>query len=528
MTKPSTLTPADRLLLTLLSLALILLCVHRSATHLLWPDELLGYRLLAAPTLSAMLRGWYHGADGGGLLYYLTARLWTSFFGLSALTLRLFSTAGTIAALWLVWTAARRLVPTLAVVCAIILVYLIPQEFLFQTCDARFYGLFLAASALAGLLFLRSAEQPLSRLGLAGTALAHTFLVGSHLLGIVYSVSLVAGMFLLSRQWRTQRPAAVAAASSWLLLPLSWHAAQASASIAVKPFWSKSPGADDLLTALTLSSPLATGLLALLLFLYLLTRTIPALRRQLSSSAPPPPPSARNPLLPPAARTLILCEIAAILILFLKSQIDAPVFRERYLLPATLATTLLTAALLTRLCPPRWLRPPSFLKTLLWSTLILAPGITAAFLRPMNEDIFPPPAFVAVARALPPLPILATHFPAYTALSHYDPGHTYLYLLDWPYDLAPTRPATDLSSERLMQNVARAHLDGNTVLTCHDLFTRYPGDLLLLTEPRRQPWLDDRLRHNPAFRVTPLPPLPPWRGVSLWSIHRLIPTPPPC
>ena len=518
MTQPpaSILTPADRLLLALLAAALVLLCVHRSNTHLLWPDELLGYRLLAAPTLTAMLRGWYHGADGGGLLYYLTARLWASLFGLSALALRLFSTAGAILALCLTWTAARRLAPTLAVALAISLVFLVPQEFLFQVSDARFYGLVLAAAALAGLMFLRSADGKLTRRDLAWTALAHILLVGSHILGVVFSVALVLGMLAVGRR-RQHLPAIAAAATGWLLVPLSWHAAQASASIAVKPFWAKKPAADDLITALTLSSPLATGPLPLLPLLYLLQRWVPALRRR----------AARQPLLPPGARVLVLCEIAAVLVIFARSQVGAPVFRERYLLPATLATTLLTAALLTRLCPPAWFAQKRPAATLLWSSLALAPALAFAFLRPMNESIYAPPPFVAAARALPPLPILATHFPAYTVLSHYDPGHTYLYLLDWPFDLASGRPASDLSAERLMGNVARAGLDRGTVLSCHEIFTRYP-DLLLLTEPRRQPWLDQRIRNNPGYTLEPRPPLPAWRDVSIWSVHRVGSAAPPC
>lgn len=246
----------DCIVFTILALGLIALSVYRSTTHLLWPDEILGYRLLAAPTVKGMLRGWFEGADGGGLLYYLFARLWTKMFGLSEVTLRSFSTLGMLISMFFIWVCGRRFATTLLVAIAVTVVYLIPVEFLWQASDGRFYGMFLASAALCSLLFLIGTTNKPTPSLLIWTALAHTFLVESHILGAVYSGFLVLGMLLVGKA-RGQLPLVSAAAFGWLLIPFSWHAARASASIAIRPFEVPPPALDDLITGPTLSDPFA-------------------------------------------------------------------------------------------------------------------------------------------------------------------------------------------------------------------------------------------------------------------------------
>ena len=496
----------DCVVLATLAVGIVAVSIHRSKTHLLWPDEVLGYRLFAAPTVKGMLRGWYAGADGGGLLYYLFARLWTMLFGLSELTLRLFSTLGMLISVLIIWLSGRCFATPLIVAVAMSVVYLIPVEFLWQASDGRFYGMFLASAALCSLLFLIAAENRTTPLLLLWTALAHTLLVGSHILGVVYSGFLVLGMFFVGRP-RERLPLAGAAAIAWILVPLSWHAAKASASIAVRPFAVPPPALDDLVTGPALSDPLATGILASLLALFLVSRF--GTSRQDG-----------EPLMPHSAKVLLLCLFGAMAALFVKSQIGVPVFRERYLFPVTIGTTLLLIFLLKRILPVPWSKPLGAVSTVSFCLCVMVPPLVFSAFRSMKEDIYPPSSFIRDASALPETPVVVTHFPAYTVLSHYDSRHRYLYMVNWQYDLAPGRLPADYSSERLMENIRRGGLDEQSLVACHDIFARYP-DFTLLTEPRRQTWMMSQLLHNPAYKVEQLTGFQPWRTATAWSVHRL-------
>lgn len=135
-------TAADWFLAYCFSATFLTLCVLRSRTHFLWADEIFGYRVLSAQPFSSVVKGWWEGADGGGPVYYLLAKVWIHFFGLSALTLRLFSAAGMCTAVLLLWITARRFLSTVAISFSMGLVYLIPLETRWQEVNGRFYVLF--------------------------------------------------------------------------------------------------------------------------------------------------------------------------------------------------------------------------------------------------------------------------------------------------------------------------------------------------------------------------------------------------
>ena len=112
-------------------------------------------------------------------------------------------------ALLLVWTAVRRFCSTVVTAIAIGAVFFVSPASIWQELSGRFYGTFLAFAALASLLFLITAEDEPRRRDLAATGLAHACLVGSHILGIVYSVSLVAGAIALDRRRKRVRLASI-------------------------------------------------------------------------------------------------------------------------------------------------------------------------------------------------------------------------------------------------------------------------------------------------------------------------------
>ena len=509
---------ADWILLTLLCTFLFSLCILRSRSRLLWADELYGYRVLGAPTVGGMLQGWWQGADGGGLLYYLLGRLWVQIFGLSELTLRLFSTASMAVALVLLWTTARRFCSTLVTAVSVGFVFLTPAVMLWQELNGRFYGLFLASASLACLMFLITAEAKPGPLDLPLTALAHATLIGSHILGLVYSFALLCGMvafdlFHRRLRWRLY----LAALFAWLLVLLSFHAIHSSSSIAQGLFWTHRPRPFDLLPAWaafgTLTGPLlvCSWILAGLAALLFHNRRR-ALLHQLTN----------QPVL------FLLGSLAlAQLILYFKSQTGTSIYSDRYLLPLAIGTVLLFGVSLSVLLPLSAASGKTLGLQFSLALLALLPLCAFALFRKTNYALYPPTGYPEqIAARIPAGAPVLTALPAFTLLSHYDPTHRYLFLLDWPFDLAPGHLA-DYSGERLMENWQRAGYNADRILPCPILFARFP-DLYVLLSGHRAQWFNERLLHNPAYTVSHVADFSDWQALSLWSVHRNAPGPPPC
>ena len=497
-------------LVCLLSAFLFALCAVRSRSRLLWADELYGYRVLGSPSIRGMLRGWYQGADGGGLFYYLLGRLWVDAFGLSALTLRLFSTLGMAAAMALNWTALRRYVCTFAAAVSIGVVYLTPAVMLWQELNGRFYGLFLAFAALASLWFLVTAEREPTRSDLVITTLAHACLIGSHILGLVYSFGLIAGGLTLD-DWR-KRPRwklHLAEAAGWLMIPVSYHAMRSSSSVATDVFWTRRPDLAQLLLGFAIFGTVTVYLLAGVLVLAVLHRflsrqTVPSMRQ--------------TEYLAPVF--LIGSLVLAQAILFIKSQTGISVYSDRYLIPIGIGTALGFAIALQSLLSKAIRQPRSRGFGLSFSLFALIPFFAFALSRQTNFALYPPTGYTQKLAAMIPrdAPVL-TNLPAFTLLSTYDPTHHYLFMLDWSYDLQPSQHR-DVSGERLMENWKRAGYEAGNILPCTSIFSRYPDNYVLLA-PYRGSWFEDRLLHNPAYSVQQLAVSTQWQYLTLWRVHRV-------
>ena len=513
----SCMSRADWVLVFLISAFFFSLCAARSQSRLLWADELYGYRVLGSPTIRGMLRGWYQGADGGGLLYYLLARAWVSVFGLSALTLRLFSTAGMAVAVVLNWIALRRYVSTFAAAVSIGVVYLTPAVMLWQELNGRFYGLFLASAALASLWFLVTAEREPTSSDLWITALAHACLIGSHILGLVYSFSLILCILALDC-WRNRLrwKLYLAAAAGWLLVPLSYHAIRSSSSIATHVFWTRKPDWKELFLGSAMFGTLTVYLFAIVLALALLHRLVSG-RPRLSGH--------KISYLP--AAFVIGALFLAQGILFVKSQTGISVYSDRYLIPVGVATSLVFALALQSLLPKPIRRPASWVYEFILPLFTLVPFCIFALSRRTNFALYPAVGYPQKLAAMIPLDApVVTNLPAFTLLTTYDPTHRYLFLLDWSYDLQ-LGPQKDMSGERLMENWKRAGYEADNILPCTSIFSRFP-DVYLLLAPYREDWFEDRLLHNPSYQVQKLAVSAEWQYLTLWSVHRVGTGPLPC
>lgn len=507
-------------MLALLVALLFCMSAYRSRTRLLWADELLCYKVFADPSLLHRLRAWYRGADGGGLLYYLLGSLWFRLFGLSELSLRLFSTAGMGVALVALWATLRRYASTLLTAFCLGVVFFTPPALLWQEVNGRFYGLLFATATVVALLTLYVLEHSRpSRLLLAALFLAHACLVTSHIFGLLFSFSFVVGTLIADRLRHWVRwPVYLLPACSWIFAVISLPATRASGSVAGKFFWTHKPVMADLLFSIAGYGRLTSSLLAVCLG----TALLRWVAWQMTGRGRP------VRLRPPFAPSVLVASLVlADLLFFAKSQVGSSIFSDRYLLPMLIASALLLAGSLSILLPQSLLRPYGRSAEALGALLVLLPFCWYGATRDVNYSLYPNSSYVPQVNAYlrPGVPALAS-LPVFPFLHVYDPQHQVLYQTDWGFADDPAH-AADYSGERLMENWKRAGYLADDIMPCTELFARYPQVDLLLS-PHDYAWFNDRVLHAPDFRVTPVGIVHEWDWVDVYRVDRISAGPPPC
>ena len=172
---------ASWLFLAVGCLALTVGCIVHSHHSPMWVDELYSFDLIQDPSLPHMLAASGDQADGSPPLYYLLVRPWATVFGLSELSLRLFTSLAFCVAFVLIWKMLRRAYAFWPSALALALVIGTSHVIRFENCNVRFYGLLFALVALAAFLAARLGEQehPGTRL-LAANTLTQAALVLCH------------------------------------------------------------------------------------------------------------------------------------------------------------------------------------------------------------------------------------------------------------------------------------------------------------------------------------------------------------
>ena len=237
------LTPADVWLIAV-GICLVLFVSYVLGKHrIFWEDEMLGWMLLRDPSWRHMMQAWQMGADGGGFAFYVSGRLWFYFFGASEISFRAYSAASFGLALCLLWATLRRFYSTALVAFAIFNTWFFSQTIVTHLAEGRFYGLLMLGTAWTVFLLFRADAAVRT-----GTALyllsfaAHALLVTSHLLGIVYSATVLLALILLDhRRGRARLLLWATIASSWLLLIPERAAIVATAQVGKPHFWTTQP-----------------------------------------------------------------------------------------------------------------------------------------------------------------------------------------------------------------------------------------------------------------------------------------------
>jgi hypothetical protein len=505
------------------SAVLLYICIALSHSRILWPDEVYARELTLDPSFAHMLAAWSQGVDGGGILYYIACRLWLNLVGFSELKLRLFSCFGIILAFNVIWAAARRYFSIIPVAFAAALVFLTSSCLIWQDFNGRFYGMYLAAAALCAMLFLYTAEkESLTTLDLLLVCLAHTLLVGTQVLGVLYSAGILLAMIAFDRLWNRFRPRLyLAAAASWLFLLISIRGVLALTAIAKGHFWTLKPAVRNLLDPDFGFNPLVAQCFKWLLVAAAILWFATGRRKPQSSVAD---------VLRSHPWLFLLSALAfAELLIFAKSKFGVSIWSDRYLIPLQISAVFLLAAAASSVWSLSAPLGPVRHLLIVGAAALIVVKARPAIANPLYAFVFPDAGMPQRLQAmLPPgHEIVMAAANDFFILRTYDPSHHYLFLSDWAYNDAPIRADGNYAIERMMNNWKSAgYLAPGDLATC-ETFYQGPASLTLVMDSAHEQWMKDRLIDNPAFDLQKVGSFDEWSPVTLWTVRR-VGNPGPC
>lgn len=234
-------------------LSLIVSCILYSLHKQEWADEVFSRTELSDRSLPHLMHALMHLGGAGMPLFSLTAWPWARLFGLSDLSLRLYSCAGVCGAFLVLLFVLRRRLSGRASLLGVAFAFFACMVVTDQNAEARGYGLylFLCALAIAELLRVMDTPRPAAR-DLLFLALTQAGMVLGHVLALIFCglllLALVAADIAARRlRWRVWLCFSV----GWLAI-LPWiPAIRASAAIA-KPYgWLTPPTLAHVLVGLS-------------------------------------------------------------------------------------------------------------------------------------------------------------------------------------------------------------------------------------------------------------------------------------
>lgn len=448
--------------------------------RIFWEDEMLGWMLLTDPSWHHMVQAWKMGADGGGFGFYVTCRAWLHLFGPSEVAFRMYSAVCFGLAFVLNWAVARRFYGRWVVGFALFNTYFCSPPIVLHLVEGRFYGLLMMATALTVWLAVKAEDLP-QRVPLGwylAMFAAHALLTTSHLLGVVYSFFVLGGMVVTDRLAGRWRPGLYGAgALSWVLLLPELPAIRASAAVGKPWFWTVQPTAIRLLGPLTaFSGEVALGVLVLALL-----ATWSVWRSGHAWQSVKVAYYRRRPVYIMTA-ALLMVPVAFLV----EGFIGTSLFINRYLMPVSIATTFLTAELLTliywRGLLPARLR--GLLPMLRWVSATALTGLIGVWVfwhlpgYIMAQEAYTPKLSATLPKGVPVLLEDAWIFTEVIGREH-DSGVQYLYPLDWQQTVSPYAPRLEVTQYNLMKNWRKVGYFSGSIVYLKDFLARTPEFLVV-------------------------------------------------
>ncbi|MGB6904717.1 MAG: glycosyltransferase family 39 protein [Acidobacteriaceae bacterium] len=478
--------PLFRWILPLLGVgSLLASCILWSLRKPMWGDEVFTVTELRDPSLLHLLHAVPRLGGAGMPLFYLTAWPWAHVFGLSDLSLRLYSSVAVCGAFLILLAAMRRRFSDSAAFLGVAFGLFASLIVLDQNSEARGYGLYLLLCALAVAQALKVAEEESPRTrDLILLALTQAGLVFGHILGLVY-----AGLILLAllavdlgqRRFRTR--VYLACIAGWLALVPWIPAIQASAAVGRPHGWINVPTLGDL--AASLSFWLFTGL-------YWQVPHVPAAivgagwLCAVACVGVLILASVQGIKTSPAQRPVYLLGFALLLgpaAFFVVSHLAAPIFLPRYLIPSALGICILASAWAARSRAGN-----GTAVTILSCAVLLLPIATALLAHPTGLNV----AWVdqiAAGRT-----VVCDSLKDFMVMTRYSdqPGR-----VEYPLDeaAASTVPGVD-TDVRLLKNYRR---EGYLVENLPDPAQILSRKSFLVLDNTGAPWFPLVIEHNPRF-----------------------------
>ena len=483
----SRLSALDRWLFPVLGvLSLIASCILYSLHKQEWADEVFSRIELSDRSLPHLMHALMHLGGAGMPLFSLTAWPWARLFGLSDLSLRLYSCAGVGGAFLVHLFTLRRRCSVRASFLGVAFALFACSVVIDQNAEARGYGLYLLLCTLAIAQLLRVMDTPRpSARDLLLLALTQAGMVLGHVLALIFCglllLALVAGDVAERRlRWRVY----LCFCAGWLAI-LPWiPAIRASAAIA-KPYgWLSPPTAVNVLIAFScwffsgIYHPLlGTGtadLAGCVCGMICVAIPVIAALQSLRGATP----SRRAVLL------VGLALVAAPLPFLLVSYLISPIWVARYMIPMALGVAMLAAALFDSIQPLR-----GKIGEIAGFVLLLLPIGAALAARPEHLDV------ARVDQIAAGRPLVCDWTRDFMVMVRYSSDPAKLeYPLDWTAALQG--PRVSVGGYNLLQNYRR---EGYLRPYLYDASAVLDQQSFLVLDSTDTNWFQLRIAGNPLY-----------------------------
>jgi len=517
--KPTTFAKWEYIIPALAVVALIVSCIIISSKRYFWIDELFTYLLIGDRSFRHMLIAFGDKFTNVPPLYFVLGWLWARAFGVTELSLRLFSALGMSVACVVTWITLRRNYGFWPTVIGTLGAFCVADLVLIQNAEARMYGLFLAVCSSGVLEFdVINRKQYCSTGTLLVNALIHAAIVQTHLFGIIYSGAILCAFIIRDRFFNVFRPRVyLSVVLGWLSLipyiPTFLNQADAGNPRA----WIPVP---DLSQLTLLLVPSTSQPLSLVITLVLIILGILFVFRRIIYREEEIVQEQKSSVTEVSLRILAFLFLAVPLCVWIVSRTVKPLFVPKYVIPVTLAWAILLAYLASQIIERGKLLLPHGLRrkislVVLWALAIIFLIHPITYARSLLNESFP--GMNDVSFGYGSLPIVTTHSHDFVKRFHYSPERDrYFFVLDWEAALDTRSGLFGPQEYKIMDALKRDYPDvfGDHIAQLSDFLNQHDRFLVLADLPyrprstaqdlHRPRWLETRIQNNPGFKTTTL------------------------
>jgi hypothetical protein len=480
--------PLDRWGLPLLGVvSLIVSCIVYSLKKQEWADEVFTRIEVSDRSLFHLMHALTRLGGAGMPLFYLTAWPWAHVFGVSDLSLRLYSCVGVCAAFLVLGRALGRHFSMRAGYLGAGFGMFACMVVIDQNAEARGYGLYLLLCALAIAQLLRMGETPRpTARDLTLLALSQAGVVLGHVLGLFYAGLMLAALAIADLRERRVRVKVYACVMAGWLALIPWlPAIRASMDVAKPHGWIGKPSLGDLIIGVSywlfagIYFPLLRGthfgvMVGWVVGVFCVAALVVAALYGIRDRAP------AKRLAYVLAFALMLGPVA----IYILSHVATPIWVARYMAPSALGVALLAAG---------WADRNLFTRgaggIVLWGVVVLLPIAGAVCARPDTLNVGRVDAVAAGQ------PIVCDWVRDFMVMERYSAAPaTVEYPMDWPAALQG--PPIAVGAYHLLWNYRRdGYMTGNIV----DEPAVLSQPTFVVLDNKETNWFQIEIAANPAF-----------------------------